>query len=74
MTSPIFKRTYFIIDCNNSNVILKVTSKHEDEALCSAWVGQDISKVVIKKEDTDENVNFYQLTNVEDKIFNIDLF
>ena len=74
MTNPIFKRTYFIIDCNNSNAILKVTSKQEDETLCSAWIGQDISEVVIKKEDTDENVNFYQLTNVEDKIFNIDLF
>ena len=74
MTSSVFKRTYFIIDCNNSNTILKVTSKQEDETLCSAWIGQDISEVVIKKEDTDENVNFYQLTNVEDKIFNIDLF
>ena len=74
MTSPIFKRTYFIIDCDEKNKITRSFSQPSEKSVMSNLIGQDISKIIIKKEDTEQNVNFYQITGIKDKIFNVDLF
>ena len=69
-----FKRIYFIINCDKNNNILEVVSNANDKLISSYWIGKNINQVIIKKEDTEQNFNFYQLMNVENKIFNIDLF
>tara|TARA_X000001036_G_scaffold34192_1_gene27904 strand:+ start:1520 stop:2305 length:786 start_codon:yes stop_codon:yes gene_type:complete len=69
-----FKRTYFIIDCDANDKIIKVTSKQDNQSLCMSWIGRDIFQVAIKEKDTDQNVNFYHLSDIDNKIFNIDLF
>ena len=74
MKPPIFNRTYFIIDCDQNNKIIRFFTKGDDEFSSSLWVGKNISKIIIKKEDTYENVNFYEISNIEDKIFNVDSF
>ena len=74
MSSLLFNRTYFIIYCNQYDNITKIISEKVNEQFYSSWIGKNISETIIKKEDTDQNVNFYQLTNIEDKIFNVDLF
>ena len=33
-----------------------------------------MSDLIIKREDTDANVDFYEISNIENKIFNVDLF
>ena len=74
MKSSTFNRTYFIIDCNQDNKIIRSFAKANDESSRSLWVGKDVSKIIIKRQDTDENVNFYEISNIEDKIFNVDSF
>ena len=71
MKSAIFNRAYLIIDCDQNNTIVRFFSKN-DEFSSSLWIGKDISEIIIKQEDTDENVNFYEISNVKDKIFNVD--
>jgi len=74
MKTLAFKRAYFIISCNKNNEIIEVVSSSNNQSIFSSWVGENADRIIVKKEDTDQNVNFYQLTNVENKIFNIDLF
>ena len=74
MTTLAFKRTYFIIHCDANDKITKVISKQDNQILCRGWIGKNISHIAIKEEDTDRNVNFYQLSDIDNKIFNIDLF
>ena len=73
MNQLFFDRTYFIIDCDQNNKILRFFAK-EKHFGSESWLGKDISTVIIKKEDTDQNVNFYEIKNVKNKIFNIDSF
>jgi len=74
MKSPIFNRTYFIIDCDENDKIIKVFSKEKDKLNCFLWIGKNVSEIILKREDTDRNVNFYQISGIEDKIFNVDSF
>jgi len=74
MTALTFKRTYFIINCDAEDKIIKVISKQNDQPLCIPWIGKNIFEVALKEDDTDRNVNFYQLSHIDNKIFNIDLF
>ena len=74
MKSSIFTRTYFIIDCDQSDKIIKSFVQPNEVLLPANWVGQDISTVIIKRKDTNQNVNFYEISGVKDKIFNIDSF
>ena len=66
--------TYCIIDCDQNNEIIRSFSKINNKFSRSLWVGKDISTVIIKKKDTNQNVNFYEVSTIEDKIFNVDSF
>ena len=55
MKSPIFNRTYFIIDCDENNKIVRFFTKENNKHSYPDWIGEDISTIIIKKEDTDKN-------------------
>ena len=74
MNTSIFNRTYFIIDCDESNKIIRSFAKPDEVLPHSDWVGENIFSVIIRREDTDQNVNFYEISGIKDKIFNIDSF
>jgi len=74
MKSSVFRRTYFIIDCDQNNKIVKSFAKPDEASSHSNWIGKDISTVIIKREDTNQNVNFYEILGIKNKIFNIDSF
>ena len=74
MKTLVFKRAYFIIHCDENDKVTKVISKKDNQLLCMRWIDRNIFQIAIKEEDTDQNVNFYQLSGIDNKIFNIDLF
>ena len=74
MKPLVFNRTYFIIDCDKSNKVLKSLAKSNEDSLCLDWIDKNIDEVLLKKEDTEQNVNFYEILGVKNKIFNVDSF
>ena len=47
-----------------SAVSVDVSFQGINGLISSYWIGKNINQVIIKKEDTDQNFNFYQLMNV----------
>jgi len=74
MSLSIFNRTYFILDCDKDNKIIRFFSKRDNDSFNFSWIGKNISSILIKKADTDKNVNFYEVSGIKDKIFNVDSF
>ena len=54
MKTPIFNRTYCIIDRDQDNRIIRSFSKATDEFSRSLWIGKDVSEIIIKREDTND--------------------
>jgi len=74
MNAHKFDKSYFIIHCDLNDNIVKSISKIDKKLSTSFWIGRNISKIIIKKRDTDKNVNFYEILGISNKIFNVDSF